>query len=867
MSPDEQIKLLAKSVEAWNDHRKQNPEFIPKLANCDLSGANLQGANLEKANLSGAKLLKADLIGANLRYATLAKSDLSEVTAPRADFTEANLSYACLRAADLSGAKFAKADLAHVILRDANLARADLRNAIGLSAAGLGATELGGAKLPESIAEFTTLKYAQDVSKHSQTLFLAILAACAFAWLAIGTSRDEHLLLNSSEFRLPIIDTELPIVGFYVVAPMLIFSVFLWFLLYLQRLCDALASLPAIFPDGVSLDRKVHPWLFNGIVRLRFERLRANRPPFAGVQAFLTTGLVFWIAPFTLTLLWARFVCRHDVVITPFQVLWIAQSVAVSTVAQLSCRDTLRGVPEPQRKQLRPVAFTSFFLATALCGVFSLMAHYPNALYTPDWARRWLAVDIANAQISRYPKPWSANPDRLMKRTPLMGLNLQAMNATHGKLQWVDLSDADLSGALLMHADLSGALLVGATLIGADLTDATLIGADLRDCDLSKAILKDADATNATFSALSNLEGADLEGVELMGAVGLTAKQVRLASSLRDAHFPAHLGNELRSKPIQLRSQLPQPGKGSPELAIHFIDVGQGDCTLIKCPNGEAILVDCGSLGGGDAALVRKYIRKQLGESSEIHTLVITHPDASHYNLVEDVLKGSKGEEDGDVPVKKILLAGSTDEYSAHGFSEWLDKHSSIITRLGKDDFDAPDETPEFLDCGEALVHVLAADVAAVRSPTNARSIVLLVSFRDIDVMLTGDATFDTEERILQRYVGGFLGSEVLKVAHHGSKTMSTSIGFVDQIRPEVSIISAGKDNRFGHPRIAVVERLETYALDGEPHSMQWCWREGRGLKCETIDEYSRAIYSTAVNGTITVRSDGTEYSVEYSNR
>ena len=72
-------------------------------------------------------------------------------------------------------------------------------------------------------------------------------------------------------------------------------------------------------------------------------------------------------------------------------------------------------------------------------------------------------------------------------------------------------------------------------------------------------------------------------------------------------------------------------------LEIHFINVGQGDCTFVSCPDGENVLIDCGTSGGGDGALARQYLQKVLGTTTvDIDTLVVTHPDKDHYNLLPD---------------------------------------------------------------------------------------------------------------------------------------------------------------------------------------------------------------------------------------
>jgi beta-lactamase superfamily II metal-dependent hydrolase len=293
-------------------------------------------------------------------------------------------------------------------------------------------------------------------------------------------------------------------------------------------------------------------------------------------------------------------------------------------------------------------------------------------------------------------------------------------------------------------------------------------------------------------------------------------------------------------------------------LTLWFFSVGQGDCTLIQCPHGGTILVDCGSIGGADHKQVKTSLREHLDQvHPKVDTLVITHPDADHYNLLPEVLDG--------VEVGKVLVAGKDAEFTAASFDAWLASHHDAVTRLHADDFDPSDRPPQFCDCGDAEARVLAADTPeadapATESSTNARSIVLSIRFGLFGALLAGDGTFATEETILGRFEREWLGSDVLKVGHHGSATTSTSQEWAAAVRPEVAIISAGYENRFGHPNKDVVERLAAFAKPVSAHPFRWGWREGRSPRFEDLPAFEKAIYSTATNGTIHVSTAGRGY-------
>jgi competence protein ComEC len=125
-----------------------------------------------------------------------------------------------------------------------------------------------------------------------------------------------------------------------------------------------------------------------------------------------------------------------------------------------------------------------------------------------------------------------------------------------------------------------------------------------------------------------------------------------------------------------------------------------------------------------------------------------------------------------------------------------------------------------------------AADPTALESNTS--SIVARLSYGEIDFMLTGDAPSSIEEYLVKTY-GERLESEVLKLGHHGSKT-STAENFLLKVSPLYAVVSAGRDNRYGHPNSEVIARVEAFGSE---------------------------ILSTATLGTIVFKTDGERVWVE----
>lgn len=294
-------------------------------------------------------------------------------------------------------------------------------------------------------------------------------------------------------------------------------------------------------------------------------------------------------------------------------------------------------------------------------------------------------------------------------------------------------------------------------------------------------------------------------------------------------------------------------------LQVHFIDVGQGDSTLVICPNDRSILVDSGSSAGGNVDLVRDYILEVLDQHERrINTLVITHPDSDHYNYIPDMTNG--------VHIDRLFSVGTNEDYRT-SFSDWLDDYSdNRETVLQFDYFDTIGTPNPNIDCGDAEVYVLAAATESSFSRKNTMSIVLMIRYGDFEVLLTGDATKKTEESIISRYNNEWLDVDLLKVGHHGSLATSTTQQWADIVKPEVAVISAGYRSSHGHPRTEVLERLDDYTLDNAvPHRMSSATGVRGDYTWHDVDGYTERIYLTNTNGNVVVTSDGNGYSVNSS--
>lgn len=289
-------------------------------------------------------------------------------------------------------------------------------------------------------------------------------------------------------------------------------------------------------------------------------------------------------------------------------------------------------------------------------------------------------------------------------------------------------------------------------------------------------------------------------------------------------------------------------------LEFHFLNVGQGDSTLIVCPNNKKILIDAGSESIRYPHMVRDYILRTIYRhhgNKKIDTLIITHPDSNHYNLLRDILRY--------IVVEQVFFVGDQNDYNPT-FWEWLSLQPNK-TSLRSGYFDPQDTPNKAINCGNAEIYILASSDRSKVSRKEAPGIVLMVRHGNIKVILA-DSTFDTENKIMERYSEKWLDVPILKVANHGDFATSTSQKWLSVVKPLYTLISAGYNNSYGYPRKEIIKRLEEYTMEGGPHLMTYA-TEVEGLyKWHTDSQYKESIFSTAVNGTIVLTSTGERWSI-----
>lgn len=219
------------------------------------------------------------------------------------------------------------------------------------------------------------------------------------------------------------------------------------------------------------------------------------------------------------------------------------------------------------------------------------------------------------------------------------------------------------------------------------------------------------------------------------------------------------------------------------QLVVHYMDVGQADCTLIMLPTGENVLVDAGNREDKD------YIINYLNNLGVKHidAAVATHPHEDHIGAMQYVL--------ANYDVDRLLMPDfdiDTNVYTNMLYAmEENDVEEVIVTQ------------PYNMEIGNITFEILAP--VAQYNDANNNSIVFKMTYGEKAFLFTGDIEKEAERDILNS--GADVKADVLKVAHHGSNTSSTA-DFLAEVNPDLAIIHVGIDNDYGLPNEETLKRL-----------------------------------------------------------
>lgn len=231
-------------------------------------------------------------------------------------------------------------------------------------------------------------------------------------------------------------------------------------------------------------------------------------------------------------------------------------------------------------------------------------------------------------------------------------------------------------------------------------------------------------------------------------------------------------------------------------LHLYFVDVGQGDCTLIKTPTNKSILIDgggseFGNFDVGESILLPYLLDRRI---TTIDYMFISHMDSDHIGGLFAVMENLK--------VKNIIISKQGKEsQNLIKFQEVVkDKKINVIVVKKGDNIIIDNYT---------YFEILFPEGNLIdENILNNNSIVTMLHSLGLKILFTGDIEKIAEERLCELYIDtNKLNADILKVAHHGSKTSSIA-KFLELVTPKVALIGVGENNNFGHPNEEVLERI-----------------------------------------------------------
>lgn len=220
-------------------------------------------------------------------------------------------------------------------------------------------------------------------------------------------------------------------------------------------------------------------------------------------------------------------------------------------------------------------------------------------------------------------------------------------------------------------------------------------------------------------------------------------------------------------------------------LTVAFLDVGQGDAIYVEAPNGNQMLIDGGPSSG---ALLRALGEVMPFWDRSIDVVLATHPDQDHVGGLPSVIQSMN--------VSNVITTENTTSTGAYNSFEKAIAEKGVPHFLSR--------TGERIILGDNVsLEILFPNLDTTGWETNTASIVAKLSYGNESFLFTGDSPQSVEQYLVNKD-GTTLHANVLKLGHHGSKT-SSSKTFLLAVDPEYAVISAGKDNKYGHPNKEVL--------------------------------------------------------------
>ncbi|MFF3438332.1 ComEC/Rec2 family competence protein [Streptosporangium sp. NPDC002721] len=364
----------------------------------------------------------------------------------------------------------------------------------------------------------------------------------------------------------------------------------------------------------------------------------------------------------------------------------------------------------------------------------------------------------------------------------------------------------------------------------------------------------------------------------------------------------------MRAREIEARPAAKPGTRDDVNFHAAFIQMGQGDCTIMCTPKGRIVMVDCGSdsyrevirdeeelpeageeESEGDREALRRVIsgtlkhEKFLKGSNTVDLLILTHPDADHYNKLSAVM-------DDSVEFLKVYHSKKRGAYAKGATSEWILNHAADENLIFEVDHhenggeqvialngeavparDEDEDPPEggvldgkggilILDEPNCKISLLSGNVNTTThkdhsTPANRGSLVVLIElFGKKRLLMSGDATLNTEQYVVDYHSARIKGVDLATASHHASDNTSSLPAYVTAVKPKQLLVSAGKQIKMHHlPSEAVINRYAdamTAAVKIPEHTVYF-WSKGKlNSYFPESEKTTLPIYITGSRGT-----------------
>lgn len=291
-------------------------------------------------------------------------------------------------------------------------------------------------------------------------------------------------------------------------------------------------------------------------------------------------------------------------------------------------------------------------------------------------------------------------------------------------------------------------------------------------------------------------------------------------------------------KPEWFRGPMPESG----QLVVHYIDVGQGDCIYVAFPDGTDMLIDCGSQGGSSKYQTSAISDlKELNPDGKIDRVMATHSDQDHVSYLDEVLSefqvgnvympnirsnnldksmkiGGRDVKVGDLDASKLNKFTDKDTIDTNPYTEFFiaalsEPNCNITLNIGKYEIRGQDYTFTFYCLSQKEWDIRSLKDKKGRpdaTQINAVSPIGILEYAGRRLVFTGDSNESNEKYYYETYP--YVDCDVLKVAHHGSRT-SSSKDFLQHVKCEYAVISVGAGNKHKHPEPETLDRLKANGI------------------------------------------------------